>query len=98
MIEGGIAFGLLLYYAFEYKFTIISYLFTFFWGISDSGVNCMLNVIMANEFNSKILPFGVLKFVQSLCIFFSMIIESNIRDPYWYIIYFICAGIIAFVA
>ena len=39
------------------------------WGIQDSGLNCLIRCVLGFEFESKILPFSVFNFSQSLLIF-----------------------------
>ena len=92
------AFALLLIYALEYKYSTLAYIFPLFWGFQDSGLNCLMNVTLANEFNSKILPFSVFKFVQSLCIFVFLIAESNIKTSKGFAVYYICAAMVAVVS
>ena len=46
----------------------------FMWGVQDSGLNCIVRAILGFEFNSKILPFSVFNFVQSLFVFITQII------------------------
>ena len=57
-----------------------------------------MNVTLANEFNSKILPFSVFKFVQSITIFAFLMIESNFNDSQAFTIYYICVAVFALVA
>ena len=52
-----------------------AYLMCFLWGTQDSGTNCFINCILGFEFDSKILPFGVFKFVQSLFIFVFQLVQ-----------------------
>ena len=52
----------------------------FTWGLQDSGLNCMIRCILGFEFDSKILPFSVFNFVQSLFIFIFQTVESVVMD------------------
>ena len=40
-----------------------SYLMCFVWGLQDSGLNCLVNCVLGFEFESKIIPFSLYKFV-----------------------------------
>ena len=42
---------------------------------ADGFANCFINCILGFEFDSKILPFGVFKFVQSLFIFVFQLVQ-----------------------
>jgi hypothetical protein len=50
----------------------------FLWGTQDSGINCFINCILGFEFESKILPFSVFKFTQSLFTFVFFIVHSHL--------------------
>ena len=55
-----------------------AYLMCFLWGTQDSGINCFVNCILGFEFESKILPFSVFKFTQSLFTFVFFIVQSHV--------------------
>ena len=62
-IKVTIAFGLILTYLWFYKFSILTYFVTFFWGIQDSNMGNLLNCALGFEFESKSLPFSVYNFI-----------------------------------
>ena len=57
-----------------------AYMMCFLWGTQDSGTNCFINCILGFEFDSKILPFSVFKFTQSLFIFVFQLVQSKVLD------------------
>ena len=57
------AFALILFLNEYNKFDITAYIMCFFWGLQDSGINCLINCVLGFEFNSKIAPFAVFKLV-----------------------------------
>lgn len=63
-----IAYGFL-FYVNEANVVAATYVMAFTWGLQDSGLNCLVRCILGFEFDSKILPFSVFNFVQSLFIF-----------------------------
>ena len=48
------------------------------WGIQDSGLCNFLQCVLGFEFESKIIPFSVMKFTQSLFIFAFSLIHAQI--------------------
>lgn len=73
-----------------YKFSILDYFLTFFWGIQDSALNNMLNCILGFEYESKIVPFSISKLVKSLFIFAALVSASFVKEQWQYIIFFVC--------
>ena len=61
---------------------------TFAWGLQDSSLCNFANCILAFEFESKVTPFSVYKFSQSLFTFAFMVIASKIDDQQKFYIYF----------
>lgn len=63
IIETCIAYGLLIWYNERDKFDWLAAVFTFAWGIQDSGLNCIARSVLGFEFDSKIIPFSVFNFL-----------------------------------
>jgi fucose permease len=74
-----IAFAMLFAYIEIYKFSVLAFFMTLIWGLQDSAVNTMTNCILGFEFDSKIIPFSVYKFVQSIFVFIFYLSESFIK-------------------
>ena len=53
---------------------------TFMWGFMDSGLNTLIRCILGFEFDSKIIPFSVFNFIQSLLIFAAQLTEAKVMD------------------
>lgn len=66
MIITAIAFAFLITYNEVRNYGVVTYFMTFFWGLQDAAINTIINVILGFEFESKIIPFSVFKFLQSL--------------------------------
>ena len=63
MLSAVAGFTLVISYTVHYKFTLIfGFLMTFFWGISDGGLNTLINSMLGFQFDSKTAPFSVNKF------------------------------------
>lgn len=58
----------------------------------------MNNVVLGFEFNSKILPFSVFKFVQAISVFVILMIEAEITTRTGYLIYYGLMGLFAYFA
>jgi len=58
-----IAFTLFFIYNELYTFSVLAFFMTLFWGLQDSALNTLCNCILGFEFESKIVPFSVFKFV-----------------------------------
>lgn len=52
----------------------------FLWGFQDSGANCLIRSMMGTEFDSKLIPFSVFNFTQSLTVFAAQLIEAKVTD------------------
>lgn len=106
MILTALAVANVLYYNNQDTYNWAAYSMCFFWGIQDSGINCLINCMLGFEFDDKTTPFGVFKFVQSLAIFgfsnvSSAVMSSNnsVGDQKKYIlIYLLSAGIFGFLS
>lgn len=96
MAQTAIAFALLFVYIAQFKFSVLAYFVTLFWGLQDSAVNNLMNCILGFEFESKILPFSVFKFVSSLFTFAFYGVESFIKEKRDYLIYAICMLVLSF--
>ena len=75
--------GCVVYLNNDNKWGPFAYVMTFIRGVQDCVLNCWPNCILGFEFESKIAPFGVNKFLQSLLIFgFNLIvIPVMVDDP-----------------
>jgi hypothetical protein len=69
IIETCVAYSFLIWYNERNIFDWLAYVFVFLWGIQDSGLNCIIRTILGSEFDSKIIPFSVFNFAQSLMVF-----------------------------
>ena len=56
-------FACLIFYNENDKYNYFAFLMCFTWGFQDAGINCMVNSLLGFEFDSKITPFAVFKFV-----------------------------------
>ncbi len=59
-----------------FEFGVVAFVMTFMWGLHDSALSNQANCILGFEFESKILPFAIYKFVQSFCTFIFLVIEA----------------------
>ena len=87
-----LAFAMLLIYVGVYKFSFgLALPLTFLWGVQDGGTNIVLNAMLGFQFDSKITPFSVMKFTQSLLIFVFIYIESffDIANSKTLMVYFV---------
>ena len=83
-------FGLALGYTIRYEYSLpFGFFMTFFWGIQDGGLNCLINCVLGFQFDSKITPYSVNKFAQSLLIFMVISGESLLKTRDDYLFYFI---------
>ncbi len=58
-----VSFGLAIWYTVRYEYSLVfSFFMTFFWGIQDAGLNCLINCVLGFQFDSKITPFSVYYF------------------------------------
>ena len=69
IIETLAAIGLVLAVNINDEYNATTWIMTFVWGFQDAGLNTLINCILGFEFESKVTPFGVYKFSQSLFIF-----------------------------
>jgi MFS family permease len=60
---------------------LTSYSMCLLFGIQDSGIQCFVNCILGFEFESKILPFSVYRFTQSLFTFVIFLVQARVMDP-----------------
>ena len=88
MLSAVAGFTLVISYTVHYKFTLVfGFFMTFFWGISDGGLNTLINSMLGFQFDSKTSPFSVNKFVQSLLIFAFTCFESVLKGKNDYLFY-----------
>jgi hypothetical protein len=83
-----VAFAVLFGTIANYTFNALTFVMTFAWGLQDSSLCNFANCILAFEFESKVTPFSVFKFSQSLFTFAFLVIASKIDDQTKYYIYF----------
>eukprot|EP00347_Sterkiella_histriomuscorum_P012008 403370245 len=93
-----IAIALILAFIGTYKFSVLTYFVTFFWGYQDSNLSAILNCTLGFEFESNMTPFSVYSFVQAIFVFIFMIVQSVITTRTDYFIYFSICYIYALVA
>lgn len=93
-----IAVVLLYAYIGYYKFSVLTFFVTFFWGFQDSFLNNCLNCVYGFEFDSNVQPFSVGALVQSLTVFLFMLLQSLIVSRADYIVYFSCCFAFAYFA
>ena len=79
MITTAIAYGLVFAWISIWEFGVLSFFVTFVWGVQDSCFCNFLNCILGFEFDSKIIPFSIFKFVQSLFVFVFLVCESKLE-------------------
>ena len=84
-----IAFAILFAQIGVWQFGVLTFFVTFAWGVQDSGMINLTNCVLGFEFDSKIIPFSILKFVQSLFTFVFLVAESFITEKVDYMIYYI---------
>ena len=90
LVGAVVGFSLVLGYTIRYEYTLaFGFFMTFFWGIQDGGINCLINCILGFQFDSKTAPFSVNKFAQSLLIFAVICFESVLESKNDYLFYFI---------
>ena len=92
LITMAIGFLFLFLVVIFYKFSVLTFFMTFFWGLYDSSLNNMCNCIYGFEFDSKILPFSVSKLVKTLLIFIALMLATLVKEKTDYLIFF---GVIA---
>ena len=88
LVLTAVAFGAVFGTIAQYKFGVLTFLMTFAWGLQDSSVNNFINCVLAFEFESKVTPFSVNKFSQSLFVFAFIIVASYINTQARFYIYF----------
>ena len=94
-----VGYGFLFLYTVIYDFAYyLGILMTFFWGVQDSGMNCLLSSLLGFQFESKTTPFSVYKFLQSLLIFVFTCIESTLSNETDYLTYFVCCQLFSLAA
>lgn len=59
-------------------YDISSFIMAFVWGFMDSGLNAIMRSMLGFEFDSKIVPFAVFNFLQSLFTFAAQLIEAQV--------------------
>ena len=90
LVGAVVGFSLVLGYTLRYEYTLaFGFFMTFFWGIQDGGINCLINCILGFQFDSKTAPFSVNKFAQSLLIFAVICFESVLDSKNSYLFYFV---------
>ncbi|CDW76468.1 major facilitator superfamily protein [Stylonychia lemnae] len=91
-----VSFAISFAYIGIWSFSVLTFFVTFAWGIQDSGLNNLLNCVLGFEFESNIIPFSILKFLQSLANFIFLVIESFLNEKIDFLIYFIAIGIFCY--
>lgn len=77
-----VALSIMIWFNQRNYFTFISsYSMCLLWGVQDSGIQCFVNCILGFEFESKILPFSVYRFTQSIFTFFIYLVQAKVMDP-----------------
>lgn len=71
-----VAFAILFGTVAQYEFSYLTFIMTFAWGLQDSSLCNFVNCVLAFEFESKVTPFSVFKFSQSLFTFAFMVVAS----------------------
>ncbi|CDW72384.1 major facilitator superfamily protein [Stylonychia lemnae] len=87
-IKLSISILLILAYIAYFKYSVLTFFVTFFWGFQDSNLNNILNCILGFEFESNTVPFSVYSLVQAIFVFIFMIVQSLILTRTDYFIYF----------
>ena len=90
MVITVVAFAILFATIATYRFNALTFVMTFAWGLQDATIQNLMNCILASEFDSKITPFSVYKFSQSLFIFAFLVVASKITEQTQFYIYFSC--------
>eukprot|EP00347_Sterkiella_histriomuscorum_P014941 403358919 len=96
MIVSACAFAVVFAFVGTWKFGVLTFFMTFIWGIQDSGMNNYMSCTLGFQFDSKIIPFSILKFVQSLFTFIFLVVESLLTFQVDYIIYLIVMACVCF--
>ena len=68
--------GVILIVLIEAKYTNMTYVMIFLWGIQDSATNVHLSGILGFEFESKAEPFGVFNLLQGFTCFICSIVQT----------------------
>ena len=76
-----VSIGTILYVVIENKFTNWAYFMCLTWGLQDSGLKCILFCLFGFEFESKIIPFCVYHFVESILVALFQIVNGAVMDP-----------------
>jgi hypothetical protein len=58
----------------------MAFVMAFVWGLMDSGLNAIIRSMLGFEFESKITPFSVFNFIQSLLVFAAQLIEAQVMS------------------
>lgn len=98
MVTGLVAFVVVLATIGVYDFSALTFFMTFAWGLQDACLCNFANCILAFEFESKVTPFSVFKFSQSLFTFGFLVLASIIDDQVKFFIYFGSMAVIAALA
>ena len=76
MVADTVSYFFIILYAGFYDFKVVlGVLMTFFWGVQVPGIMGFLTSILGFQFTSKLTPFSVFKFLQSLLVFVCICIE-----------------------
>ena len=62
--------GVTIYAVYIERFTYVSFLMTFMWGVQDGFFNIHGNSILGSEFTQKSEPFAIFNMIQGLVVFF----------------------------
>jgi MFS family permease len=68
MVLTAAGFGMVFLINERNKYDLWVWCMCFVWGFQDSGLNCIVRSMLGFEFDSKIIPFSVFNFIQSICI------------------------------
>lgn len=98
ILTAAVALALVLGWIGLWKFYPLAFIVTFFWGIHDSAFVNFLNCVLGFEFDSKIIPFSIFKFLQSLFTFVFLVADSYLNTDKDYLIFFIISAVYAFLS
>ena len=73
--------GAVLHFLIQNKFTIWAYIMCLTWGLQDSGLKCILFCLFGFEFESKIIPFCVYHFVESILVAAFQMVNAAVMSP-----------------
>ena len=99
MIEGCVAFAVLLLYTWHNDFNAYyACTFTFLWGMEDSGVVNFINCVLGFQFHSKAIAFSAFRIIQCIFIFGFISLQTLIKSQKAFFIYFLACAAFAIIA